>query len=641
MNYKYYLFLPIIFTVFVTSAFADDQVPGVVVAVEGDPYYFSEDDFGIKILKYFERSLDPYLVSGITTEQSSIKEISDAYQKATNQLTQNVIVSDENRGAIFVVHFSGGEITSPQTFTSFSKFTHLEFDRGNPSVPTNQQYISLGLELESLPSKDKESFYRFLVSKYINEFYSAEAFDVTVDILTGDGHILQKSKYSDCELISHYPYLDENLAKLKFVGEFVSEIREKSSFECDGYLVDFELEEPAQSSETILKLSDFIPNNAQRATSFVVSFSGGEIATKSSFTFSKFAPVTTFDLIPIPLSGYTKRDIPQFTLESIPTLLPGYTIGDKPQFTLEALPSDDKREYYQFISKYLNTGKNPEPFDVTVDILTGDNTILQSWEYLDCDATNYTLFYLDNLFFYKFKQTYGSEIREKAFFECSGLSFAPTSDESFSEQQRLVSNAITPTDYQRAQTFVVHMQGTEISPAQTSYTFTKFSPITNEDLPILLPNAPFDETPKFYLESLPSKDKAWLYELASMYINPGKIPELFEVTIDVLAGNGSILQIWDYSKCDIIDYKPILADSLATRMFTEQFQPEIRERTIFSCAGISLNPQIESLSEPKETRPIDFIPEDKDRAIAFTVEFSGGEFQRPFVIHTFDDIEFT
>jgi len=245
------------------------------------------------------------------------------------------------------------------------------------------------------------------------------------------------------------------------------------------------------------------------------------------------------------------------------------------------------------------------------------------------------------LFFYKFKETYGSEIREKAFFKCSGLDFVPTSDESFSEQQRIISNAITPTDDQRAQTFVVHMQGTEISPGQTSYSFTKFSPITNEDLPILLPNAPFGETPKFYLESLPSKDKAWIYEVVSMYINPGNIPERFEVTIDVLAGNGNILQTWEYNKCEIIDYKPIFADSLATRMFTEQFQPEIRDRTIFSCAGISLNPHLESLSEPKTTRPIDFIPEDKDRAVAFTVEISGGEFQRPFVIYTFDDIEFT
>ena len=59
-------------------------------------------------------------------------------------------------------------------------------------VPTNQQYVSYGLELESLPSKDKEIFYKSLVSKYINGFYSATPFDVTVDILTGDGQVLQK-----------------------------------------------------------------------------------------------------------------------------------------------------------------------------------------------------------------------------------------------------------------------------------------------------------------------------------------------------------------------------------------------------------------------------------------------------------------
>ena len=44
---------------------------------------------------------------------------------------------------------------------------------------------------KSLPSKDKEPFYKFLVGKYINEFYSAEKFDVTVDVLTGDGNTLQ------------------------------------------------------------------------------------------------------------------------------------------------------------------------------------------------------------------------------------------------------------------------------------------------------------------------------------------------------------------------------------------------------------------------------------------------------------------
>ena len=92
--------------------------------------------------------------------------------------------------------------------------------------------------------------------------------------------------------------------------------------------------------------------------------------------------------------------------------------------------------------------------------------------------------------------------------------------------------------------------------------------------------------------------------LTSKYINPGKIPEPFEITIDVLSGDGNALQTWEYSKCQIIDYKTIIADSLVTRMFTEQFQPEIRDRSIFECAGISLVPQSQEPLEQKTTRPL-------------------------------------
>ncbi len=272
--------------------------------------------------------------------------------------------------------------------------------------------------------------------------------------------------------------------------------------------------------------------------------------------------------------------------------------------------------------------------------MTGDCTVLQSWMYSDCDATNYALFYFENLLFYKFKQTYGSEIRDKAYFECNGIEFL-TESEISKNQEDAPSNALIPGDQQRAQVFAVILGGTEISPLQFSYNFTKFAHITNEDLRILLPNAPFDETSKFYLEFLPNKDNEWFYEFTSRYINPGKIPEPFEITVDVLTGNGNALQTWDYSKCQIIDYKTIIADSLITRMFTERFQPEIRDRTIFECVGISLVPQLQEFLEPKTTRPLDFIPKDEDRVMAFTVELSGGDFERPLTIYTFDDFEFT
>ena len=73
----------------------------------------------LKILKFFERPLTPYLVTGETTEQSSIADISQAYNIVTKDIIKEVIVSDENRGQAIRVTFFGGEIQSPQTFTSF------------------------------------------------------------------------------------------------------------------------------------------------------------------------------------------------------------------------------------------------------------------------------------------------------------------------------------------------------------------------------------------------------------------------------------------------------------------------------------------------------------------------------------------
>ena len=139
-------------------------------------------------------------------------------------------------------------------------------------------------------------------------------------------------------------------------------------------------------------------------------------------------------------------------------------------------------------------------------------------------------------------------------------------------------------------TFPSESTATEINPSVTSYTFSKFSPITQSDAFILLPDNPLDSKSKqFYLESLPSKDKQWLYDVASMYINPGKIPELFEVTVEVVSGDGNILQIWEYDECEISNYDLYLDDSLLNYKFHDRWQSEIRDRVIFDCSGLKLN----------------------------------------------------
>ena len=110
-----------------------------------------------------------------------------------------------------------------------------------------------------------------------------------------------------------------------------------------------------------------MPKNEDRATKFLVQFSGGDLETEETFfTFSKFAPVKQFSNLPI--------------------LVPGYIIDETPQFTLESLPSKDKEKFYEFLNRYISPTKTPEPFDVKVHLVTADNTVLQSWYYNECDA---------------------------------------------------------------------------------------------------------------------------------------------------------------------------------------------------------------------------------------------------------------
>jgi len=509
MNFKFYFLLPVIFTtVFVSSVFADDQVPGMVVAVEGDPYYFSEGGFGFQILKYFNRSLEPYLVSGETTEQSSLQEISQAYNIATEHITQKVIVQDIDRATLFVVHFSGGDIKETQTYSTFSKFTHTE-EVGRSETSPSYKIFTNGLELESLPSTDKQWFYYNVISHYINPGKEPQPFDVTIDIVTGDNHILQTWKYGECEVIEYLPFLDENLVILKFVGDFISEIREKTAFGCDEFKVDFELKIPSEIPSSTLKLGNFVPDKTERAEQILVQFSGGELEFEKTFySFSKFAPLTQKGTFPI--------------------LTMGNPFGTAPRFTLESLPSKDNAEFYQFISRYVNIGSEPEPFDVTIHLVTGDGSILQTWKYTKCSGTNYVTFFLDNLIFYKFKQTFGSEIRDKVYFECVGLKFNP---EELGKKNVETTGISIPDDNQRAQTFVAHFQGPDIAPQKTITSFTKFSPITNEELPILLPTSPLGEQPRFYFESLPNKENVFKKRLVLYYLTFAIIPYLYCCTI--------------------------------------------------------------------------------------------------------------
>lgn len=146
-----------------------------------------------------------------------------------------------------------------------------------------------------------------------------------------------------------------------------------------------------------------------------------------------------------------------------------------------------------------------------------------------------------------------------------------------------------PTKDERANSFTITFEGTDIAPAKTVKTFSKFVPLADENSIILRPSMPLDSSAKaFALESLPSKDKSWYYELASKYINAGKKPELFNVSIDVSDGKGDVLQSWKYTKCEIHHFVTYYDDGLLVYKIHQKWQSEFRDRGIFSCAGSSV-----------------------------------------------------
>ena len=108
--------------------------------VDENPYYFSQDNFGIDLLRVFKAPLTPYLTPGVT-DKSTNEEIMNAYYKANSDLTDSFIEQDSDRAISYRLHIDSPEI--------YKDVTSFDFQLFNPA--TNPYEFSL----ESLASKDK------------------------------------------------------------------------------------------------------------------------------------------------------------------------------------------------------------------------------------------------------------------------------------------------------------------------------------------------------------------------------------------------------------------------------------------------------------------------------------------------------
>ncbi|HXU95235.1 MAG TPA: hypothetical protein VFP45_02250, partial [Candidatus Nitrosotalea sp.] len=527
--------------------------------------------------------------------------------KSSNSIRAiNFVPSDTDRAQVFVTKFSNGDFKTQQTYYTFADF-QPDLSASNQVKTAYPQIKSSSFTLLSLPSKDKIEYYKF-ISRYVNPTYKPEPFDVSIETVSGNGTIIETWKYQKCQLTDYKTYLQSSLLFYPFSGKkAISETQDTSTFQCTGFSIVF-----GGGQEDLSKHKN-IPSDENRVMAYVEHLTSNELK-----------------------STQVNGLVQEFT-----------TLGNQ-KFQIESLPNKYQKDGYYLASKYINPNTKPELFDVMAELITGDGTKLFSIQYPKCYGTDYSIFLDDNIANVKFSTPIKSEIRDKAIIQCSGVNtivlpkdqptniVGPIVQKAIGIPENKVAcnqgfqllvrpphentacvkydhvsdlikrgwqNATTnqnlsnlirpviPMVDERAMSFRVTFQGTDIS-TQTIGTFSKFVPVSeNSSTDPSYSLSGGSVTPRFYLESLPSKDKQDVYRLASMYLNPGAKPELFDVKVDILNGNNSTLQTWGFTKCQITNYEPYLDENVFNYKFHMKWQSEIKDRTTFSCSGLSLGLQ--------------------------------------------------
>lgn len=575
----------------------EKSIPAVAVIAYQNPYYLSDYDFGIHILDYLEVSKLPYLTEGLT-DDSDLNEIARAYEKSTESVTQNLIVNTDDRVKYFVIHLTDSsdiQVESTSSFT-FSNFQHSDDYRTFTIV--------------SLPSIDKQEFYSEFVGKYINLGKEPESFDGKIEFVTGDGTILHTLEYENCDITDYSIFLKDDIGIINYIKVFGTEIRDQTTFQCVG--VEFQPQFTPKSIETIP--SDIPVTNDERAMSFVVSVVDSvDFSPGTSYSFSKFEPVWTDNKTSTGAFGK-------------------YDVG----FALESLPTKDKEAYYTGVSKYF-AANDIEPFDVDVQVITGNGHILQTWNYKNCELTNYSPYLLEFMMVFKFHPDFNSEIRDRSEFECVGL----TLDTSVVEAADITKNSTGQPifDDQRAFYYVVNLvDAPDIESPKTSFAFSSFSYFTDPTYSTysgIAPDHPLEENVEFLIEGLSGKDKELLYDVISRYVNAGKDPEPFDLDVDLVTGDGNIIQSWEHNDCEVTDFKTFLDDVIVRYKFQRQFQIEIRDTVWFECNGLHLHPELQAPSSDYVAPPL--VPVEKsDRANSYIVRLTdAADIDSPKTWYTF------
>ncbi len=154
----------------------------------------------------------------------------------------------------------------------------------------------------------------------------------------------------------------------------------------------------------------------------------------------------------------------------------------------------------------------------------------------------------------------------------------------------VIAASTSLSDEERAQSIVVRFSNGPLPTERPFTTFSSYQSISPRDDILHQAVYVFGDKPQFVLESLPSKDKVDLYRAIDQVYFSKSDPTItrFDVAIDILAGDGSLIQTWQYNKCQVFAYGTYLQEVRNFYPFSDKFQSEFRDKILVECAGVRL-----------------------------------------------------
>ena len=147
-------------------------------------------------------------------------------------LATNTNLDDAERAMSIVVHYSSGSLTETHTVYSYAGFTLLGYDNITTNEFDRNLYRGYFL-LDGAPSTDKQIVYEMINH---SEIWSSGSnpikYDVKIDLLSGDGTLIQEWVFENCLIASYFVWYDDSKIRYKFSGIDESEIKERLAWNC-------------------------------------------------------------------------------------------------------------------------------------------------------------------------------------------------------------------------------------------------------------------------------------------------------------------------------------------------------------------------------------------------------------------------